>query len=527
MRAPQSGGWWGMCLQRALWALLAVPAWVGAAHVGPALGLIEACQQALEKNLQLAQQRQQVQASRGVLMQNQAAFDPVFNSSLNASRKLNPLTAEVQQASGLAHLRNHSLAAEVGLSKLLRSGIRISPTLQFNRSSDNQSQPLGLNNATLNVQVLFPLARNRGQHLSAIREQAATLDEQATVHDLQHYMSQVLSTTASAYWRYQGALQTLQAYQEAEQRAADMLESVKAMASIDLIPRVQVQDALSSLSQRSVVRIGQERAVAQARQELALTMGVEAAALTQALLPTDPLPDGDGPSFLPASLGAPERYIDLGLGRRADLRAAQTRVEQQEALLAAWRGQLRPQVDVVVGVSYAGAKTGSGVDAFVSPLRSTTGPSVSVGLQYQFPHSNLEARGAVLQAEATLQQQRLRSEDVQRQITSGVILGLQNLGAAVQQLQESGRGVRAALAALDGARERLRFGIGSVVDALQAEDRHITAEVSRISAQVSLATAISELRYATGTFVNPDAPVQDVRRDMFYTPLSTSPESQP
>lgn len=512
---------WILCV------LCALPVSAQAQQPSTSLGVLEACHRALDANLQLAQQRQQLQSSRGALMLNQAAFDPVFSSNLNTSRKLSPLTAETQQASGLANLRNQSVSAEVGVSKLMRSGIQITPTLQFSRSSDNQSQPVGVNSATLNVQVVFPLARNRGNPLSAVREQAATLDEQATLHDVQHFMSQVLSTTASAYWRYQGALQTLQAYRDAEARAADMLESVKAMGSVDLVPRVQVQDALSNLSSRSVARIGQERAVAQARQELAQAMGTEAAALTLDVRPDDPLPDVPDGAPVPGVAGSVEPFIELGLRNRADLLAAQTRVAQQQVLLDGWRGQQRPQVDLVAGVSYAGAKLGSGVNAFLSPLGSPTGPSVSVGVQYRFPHDNLEARGALLQADAALQQQLLRTEDVRRQITSGVILGLQNLASATQQLAEAAVGVRAAQAGHDGARERLKNGIGSVLDTLQTEDRLISAVVGRISAQVSLASAIAELRYATGTFISPDKPVHSLPRDVFYKPLSTASETPP
>lgn len=515
---------------RLVWMLFALFVWpelTEAGQVSTSLGVLEACHRALDANLQLSQQRQQLQSIRGALMLSQAAFDPVLNSSLNTSRKLNPLTAQLQQASGLANLRNQSVAVEVGVSKLLRSGIQITPTLQFSRTSDNQSQPVGVNSATLNVQVVFPLARNRGNPLSAAREQAATLEEQAALHDVQHFMSQVLSTTASAYWRYQGALQTLQAYRDAEARAADMLESVKAMASIDLTPRVQVQDALSNLSSRSVVRIGQERAVAQARQELVQVMGTEAAVLTLDVLPVDPLPDVEaGVSGLGDS-GPVESFIELGLHNRADLLASQKRVAQQQALLEGWRGQQRPQVDLVAGVGYAGAKLGSGVGAFVSPLGTPTGPSVSVGLQYRFPHDNLEARGALLQADSALQQQLLRTEDVRRQITSGVILGLQNLSSASQQLAEATVGVRAAQAGHDGARERLKNGIGSVLDTLQTEDRLISAVVGRISAQVSLASAIADLRYATGTFISPDKPRHFLPRNIFYEPLSIASGTQP
>jgi outer membrane protein TolC len=491
------------------------------------LGLLEACQRALEANLQLALQRQQLQASRGALMQNRGAFDTVLNSSLSSNRKLSPLTEEIQQATGLPYLRNETVQGEVGFSRLLRSGIRMAPTLQFSHASDNQSQPVPVDTATVNLQVIFPLARNRGNPMASIKEQAASLEEQAAVHDVQHSLAQVLATTATAYWRYQGALQTLSAYRDAEKRATDMLESVRALASIDVVPRVQVQDALSNLSSRSVARIGQERAVAQARQELAQAMGTPAQALTAEFSLADPLPDVADDAPTTAEPGSSESLIGMGLANRADLRAAQARLEQQRGLLDGWRAQQRPQVDLVVGVGYSGAKLGAGVGAIVSPLRSPAGPSASVSLQYQFPHDNLEARGAALQAQAALEQQRLRTEDVRRQITSGVIVGQQNLKSAMQQFQEAGTGMRAAQAAHEGARDRLRVGVGSVLDSLQAEDRYISAVISRISAQVALASAIAELRYATGTFIHPEQSLSRLNHALFYKPFLSATDISP
>jgi outer membrane protein TolC len=490
------------------------------------LSLLEACQRAVASNLQLALQRQQLEASRGALMASQGAFSTVTSASLQSSRRLGPLTEELRQASGLSALRSESLAAELGLTRLLRSGIRVSPTLQFSRTSDNQSQPVAVGTTTVSLQLLFPLGRDRGNPMATVKELAASLDEQASVHDVQHLVAQVLASTVSAYWRYQGALLTLQAHQAAERRAADMLESVRALASIDVVPRVQVQDALSNLSSRSVVRIGQERGVVQARQELLQVMGLPPEALTLDVRPLDPLPDAVAaePRADPPAAGA---LVRQGLQRRADLRAAQVRLEQQRALLEGWQGQQRPQVDLLVGLSAAGARQGVSAGAFTAPLRSAVGPSVSVGVQYRFPNDNLEARGAARQAHAALEQQGLRTEDVRRQIASGVIVGLQNLRSALQQLREAGVAERSAQAAHDGAIERLRVGVGSVLDSLQAEDRYIAAAVSRISAQVALASAIAELRYATGTLIDPDRPISSLERDLFYQPLLSAPETPP
>jgi outer membrane protein TolC len=520
------GGWRG----RARGVVLAAAALVGSAGAQgdpTGLSLLEACQRAVASNLQLALQRQQLESSRGALMASQGAFSTVTSASLQSNRRLGPLTDEQRQSSGLSALRSESLAAELGLTRLLRSGIRVSPTLQFSRTSDNTSQPVAVGTTTVSLQLLFPLGRDRGHPMATVKELAASLDEQASVHDVQHLVAQVLASTVSAYWRYQGALLTLQAHQAAERRAADMLESVRALASIDVVPRVQVQDALSNLSSRSVVRIGQERAVVQARQELLQVMGLPLEALTLDVRPLDPLPDAVAEAPAADRPPAADALVRQGLQQRADLRAAQVRLEQQRALLEGWQGQLRPQVDLLVGLSAAGARQGVGAGAVTAPLRSAAGPSVSVGVQYRFPNDNLEAKGAARQAHAALEQQGLRTEDVRRQVASGVIVGLQNLRSALQQLREAGVAERSAQAAHEGAVERLRVGVGSVLDSLQAEDRYIAAAVSRVSAQVALASSIAELRFATGTLIDPDKPVSSLGRDLFYQPLPSAPETPP
>jgi len=501
------------------WALsLGLAIGVGQVRATPELGLIQACENALAGNSQLSVQRQQVQISRGARLIQQGAFDPVWTQSISNSRKLAPLTDEIQQNTGLDSLQSHTTGIESGLSVLSPSGIRMAPSIQLSRNSDDQNQRQGLNSAQLSLQVVFPLARNRGEHLSSFRERAAALEEQATLFDLQHQSAQVLNGTVAAYWQYAGALLTLKAYQEAEQRAATMVKSVEAMASVDLIPRIQVQDAVSNLSSRAVARIGQERAVVQARQELVLAMGSAASTALRHFHPIDPLPlGGDGV----ISFDDTARYIDLARTLRADVHAARTRLEQQELLLTGLREQRRPQIDLVVGVSYAGTRTGSGVNALVSPLwRSPAGPSLSAALQVQLPLGNREAEGAVLQAEATREQQSLRASETGRQVDAGVNLALQNLRSAQQQLEESGRGVLAARTSHEGAQEKLRRGIGSVLDTLQTEDRFITAVTNQISAQVALANAIAGLRFATGTFFPANQSQHALSHDLFYKPLN-------
>jgi len=64
------------------------------------------------------------------------------------------------------------------------------------------------------------------------------------------------------------------------------------------------------------------------------------------------------------------------------------------------------------------------------------------------------------------------------------------------------------------------------VDVLTVEDRLTAAEQTQVSAQVGYALALTQLRYATGSIVEPDRAVQAVDRLVFFTapvPVATKP----
>jgi len=58
------------------------------------------------------------------------------------------------------------------------------------------------------------------------------------------------------------------------------------------------------------------------------------------------------------------------------------------------------------------------------------------------------------------------------------------------------------------------------------EDRLTVAEQTRVGAEVGYAQALTQLRFATGSIVEPDKTVQTVERDIFFTvPVPAPPDS--
>lgn len=470
---------------------------------------------------QLAIQQEQVNYNRGTLLTRQSLFDLMLTGSFTRSRSYTPLLAGTQALYGVDSIATGTASTAMGVSKLFRSGVSISPTLQLNRTIDNTNQRNGVNQPQSAIQIVLPLLRNRGRAVVASGEIAASLEVDASIYDLSQLASQSLATTAVAYWNYLGAVKTLEVEQKSEQRGEQFLNNVQALASADVVPRIQVQDALANLANRRASRIGAEQSVILAQQQLAIAMGVNDVDVMNIAPPGDPFPEATDELLAPTNPAHLRTLIELALSNRADYLGAKVRTDQQKALLAGTQNRLRPQLDLTGTLGYTGIESGRGLGSYLNPLfQSTAGPNAAVALQYQFPTQNRAARGALVQNQASLRQQDLHTVDVARQIASSVVSAANALNNSVLRFRAAQVATAAALEGRQGEDERLRQGVGSVLDVLQTEDRYVSVIVAEIQSQVAYATAIANFRLATGTYLNPSRPVQEVRRDVFFSPIS-------
>lgn len=479
------------------------------------IGIVEAGQWTIDLNPTLGIYRQQINISRGSLLMEQSVFDLNWIASMGSNRSASPLVA-----SNSASLLETSTQSAGSVSKLFRSGISVTPSLQLNRSSNNYSQLISANTSRSGIRVVLPILRNRGRAIVAARETAASLQLDATAYDLSQSASEALTSTAVAYWRYAGAIKELEIYAGSEERGQQFVENSRALASADIIPRVDVESAIANLASRAASRIGAEQRVLEARQALALAIGIAPGDMPLLGQPTDPFADGTDQPMLSTEPEKLREYIQLALSRRADYLAANVRGEESRVMLGHARNQLRPQLNAIVDFGYTGWSEGARFDRYLSPLvYNVHGPNAYAGIEYRFPRENRHARGQIMASEATVQQRDLRVFDLARNIASQVIVAASSLNTSVLQLRQAREAAASFRNALFGEQERLRQGVGSIFDLLQTEERYVSATTNEIYAQVNYSIAVANFRLATGTFLQPDQPVQAVGRDAFYFPL--------
>jgi outer membrane protein TolC len=486
----------------------------------PGLTLLDALQTTLALHPLLHLQEQQVALDRGLRQQATGQFDARLDSSLSQDHTATPLTqlerAQVAAAGITTSSETSNLTTfTAGAAKQYRSGISIAPSFQNTRTTGNL-EPTGVNLSSLLFQVTVPLMRGHGRPAVAAQETAAGIEVTAGQLDLNQTVSDLLTGTASSYWALVAALRNFQVAHGSEERGKIYVQNVQTLIDADRVPKAEVYQVQANLAERTVQRIEAEQAVVETRQSLALAMGVGPGRMTRI---GDPSEDFPVPTAVPTITSVLiDANFQLAGRNRADLLAAERRIEEARTLLAGVRNLIRPQLNLSFNTGYSGLSEGSAASQFfAAPFHGLQGPDAFAGLNYSFPIANNAARGQLRQSEASVEQARLRLQQVQRQVMADVVNALEGVAHAAKEVAMAEQAVEAYQKALEGEREKYRLGVGSLVDVLTIEDRLTGALQSQVSAAESYAVALAELRHATGTVVPPGGAVGTVNPTVFVT----------
>ena len=488
------------------------------------VSLLQALQSTLENHPNIQIQQQQVEFNRGALRIAAGQFDRTWVGNVSQGYTNTPLTQiqqlQAEQAGVLASFQGiDSSGYGAGVQQQLRNGIIIGPVAQVNRLLDNLQDLNGVSTSNVAFQVTTPFLRGKGREVVTAHERAAQFTVDASVYDVNQTVAQQLATTAGQYWNVVAAMRDLDIAKSAEKRGQDYASEVRTLIDADRVARGEINNVNANLAQRTSNRVAAEERLLQTQQALALAMGTRLMEITAFPMTTDPLPDwiaANVPSITPELV---QSFIDRAVDRRADMLAATERQRGAEVLLPAARNQLKPQLDATFSLGYSGLLEGKDYfRIFGSPFYGVGGPTATVGLKYSFAPKNNIAYGAVAEAQASIRQAELQKADVSRNIASSVVTAMISVTDAVARLRKARDAVQSYQLALDGENEKFRLGVNSIVELLTVEDRLTTALSTENAAQLDYATAVVNLRYATGTLIDPRTNTHSIDKDVFTKP---------
>ncbi len=450
----------------------------------------------LEHDPNLSLEESRLRSSRGALLSVRGIFDPVLSTSVTESETRSPLTESSSQEQSI-------LSNAVGVSKRFRSGLSIEPQLELLRSEDAGAGPAA-NLGTFAFQVRQPLLRGRGRAATAAPELSAEREVAASELDLRQTTAARTLAVVAQYWQTRAAVLNLEVLRASEKGSRELLETTRRLIEADVTPAADLVQVEANLVAKETARIGGERSLFEARQDLGRELGLETSRIAVLPFPSDPFP------VVPASAVPPpaeeREFVTAALERRTDLQAARERRQGTEILLRAAGNALKPQLDLVFTPSYSGLVRGADASSFVSPLyRNVPGASSSLSVILSWPTLNSGARGDLMQIEAVREQSALLEDLVVRQIGADVPTALDAVRRGAEQLERASEAVRLFEQAVVNEEKKLRAGSSTLLDVISQRDRLTSARQSQVSAHLALAIALARLRFETGTLPDTEA----------------------
>lgn len=269
-------------------------------------------------------------------------------------------------------------------------------------------------------------------------------------------------------------------------------------------PNSVLENVNANRKAKTAARASAEFSVVRVRNNLCLTMGMDAGRAAAIPLPGIEFPQltEEQPRELMASIAV---LNQRALKRRADWKALGFQEEADEILLTAARLNQRPQLDLSVSLTTKGQRRGNRLDDFGGAFtHDNADPEHFVGVQFWYPFGNNSAGGYYRQALRTKEITSLQKQELTQSILTSLHTALAQLDSGVAELQSSLASETSYLEAVRLSTIRFRAGMATLLDIIDTEDRLAEARARTISARANVAKAIVDLRFVTGTLLEID-----------------------
>jgi len=518
------------------------------------LSLRDAVVMALEKNLDIADQRFNVQKAEYDLFSAQGVYDPSFSSTVNFNSSTRPVFFIFSGAAGNS-IKTDTVTYNFGIQKLISSGGSF--TLDFNNnrvSTDSIGDTLNPRfGSSILFQIRQPLMRNlkidqarRSIHLSKRRLDISDIQFRQTAIN-------IINQVQNAYWDLVFALQDERIRREAVDLAVVQYRNNKRRIEAgDLAPIELVQSEVQIQTRKeAVIQALQGVSTAENRLKNLILNDPKAEEWVYRIEPTESV------EFVPQSYNL-EDALALALKNRPEFESLRQQAQINQLDIKYFREQTKPQLDLIGSYQTQGASGTATPAAFSQPTSNAatiqqlttfnqlitavnrlTGQNISLfpvpplierpsantiserflggqfrnwanlfgndfrgysfGVQISIPFSNQTAKANLGRALAESRQLDLQQKRLVQSVQMEVRNALQSLESARQRI-ESARAARLqAEVQLNGEMQRYAAGLTQNFFVLERQNQLSAAKGSEIRAITDYNKAVADLQRVLST----------------------------
>ena len=475
------------------------------------LRLLEAVQHTIAKQPNILLDDWQVKVNEGLWQIQRGTFNTTVGTSVSDTVTHTPLNRYYRNYYGTSETVERVTEYSVDISKEFRSGVELTPDITVTSTEDLAlhltTTRKTTTNATVSFDIKIPLLRERGRAANAADETSAKILTEASRYDLNYTTSQSILTTVNEYWNTVAAMDNLEIADKAETRARYMLEKTKILVDAGEQPASDISKLAANLHGKTSTRINKTQGLFEARQTLGLAMGLRFDEIVATPLPSEPLLNIDDADLNKMPIA--QDLIDIGLERRADLIALKKEQESANVLMVGAHRNLKPQLDLDLSAGYIGLNENTrrqrNFKQYASAINEReAGLNFSAMFSLEWPVLNDFRRGTYVRREAQNERAMISTNNLNRQIVSKVVVAMSDVIQSAAELKKAHESVLVYQTAVEKERLKLKLGESTIIDLIDVDDRLTTAMETEVSARLSYAKALVQLRFETGTILSPD-----------------------
>lgn len=480
------------------------------------LSLRDAILLTLENSSDIQVGQSQIQDQKMAVLNAYAPFDAQLQGTLQVNRSSSPGYTELQGVGQSSNATFNSLlqTGTIQYTQTFQTGTNFQASVSSNKNSTNSSfyyfNPFF--SSSLNFQVIQPLLRGAGRFANVAPIVIARSKLAQSQASFEAEVSDAILRVVQQYWAAVLAKDNVDVSQKSYDLAEASYEHDKRALELGALPQLDIYRSQSEMAARRVLVLQAEYALAQAEEDLRLTIGADQDGQIHKLpldLTENPAVKGDGEAMDPDAL------LARALSRRPEIEAAARALDADHASIRLAHNQLLPNLSFT-GLYQSGGLGGDqynlltgqlisvgGFDSSFSQLFGFGYPTYGGTLQLTLPLKNHAGEAALGTALVTQRQDLTAAQQGRETITREV-------SDAVHQMEEAQLALDAAKTSYDLAQKSLaadqrKYELGSETNfyVLDSQARQAQSELVLLQTQVSYQLARAALNHATGDILEP------------------------
>ncbi len=451
--------------------------------------IVDAVLVALENNQGLVVQKLNPPIARTFVEQQRAAFDPVLQADISASReRINPDRTDL-----LADSRSSRFGGGLALAQYLPTGTSVA--LDLSSDATWRTPPGEINRTRLGLSVTQAMLRDFGIDVNLVSLRQARIDVLRSQYELRGFAEQLVAEVERTYWQTVLAEKRIQIFEDSLRLAEQQLQETSERIRVGRLAETELAAGQAELARRREGLINARSALATSQMRLLRLLNPQKVGGWQRQI----IPQTE-PQMSEQEAREVQEHLAWAMRMRPDLNEARLGIQRNQLEIVRTRNGLLPQLDLFIALGRTGY-----ADSFGESWRDLADGDnydLLAGLRFEYPPYNRAARALHERARLNLSQ----ANEAVTNLAQLVQLDVRTAHIEVERAREQVAATAATRnfqeEALRAETEKFRVGVSTSLLVAQVQRDLLTAQIAEVEAAINYMIALVDLYRLDGSLLS-------------------------